>query len=652
MYHSISPDPEPGVPAYFRTNTSPVAFRRQMEHLVQRGYSSIDLPQMVEILQAGQPRTLKSVIITFDDGFRDFRTEALPILREYGLTATIFLPTAYIQSTTAFFQGKQCLTWSEVRELRRAGICFGSHTVKHPQLALLSWGEVEREVRDSKTELEQQLGEPVSAFAHPFAFPQVDRHYVRKLRTLLLEAGYSCCVTTEIGRVKPGADPLRCRRLPINSLDDPELFQAKLEGSYDWVALAQAASKRVRALFPRSVSGEGPRKRDPGHEPSELRRGRPTAETTSSMEQNRPRLTSPAIVPTVSVIIVSWNAKKYLSECLSSLTADVCCYPMEIIVVDNASSDGSAEAVQKDFPHVKLIRNSANLGFGAANNIGIAASSGNYLCLVNSDVKVLPNCISRLVNYCEKQSGVGMVGPRLTGRDGKLQRSCRGFPDLWNMLSRAAALDTLFPKLKMFTGYSLTHWPQEAIRPVDILTGCFWLVRRQALNQVGPLDASFFMYGEDMDWCKRFWSHGWQVVFVPDAEAIHYGGASSSNAPLRFYIEMKRADLQYWAKHHSRAATLSYFLISCCHQLLRVVGYSLASLLVPRKREQWQYNVRRSTVCLKVLSRQWFVLVRSDQAASLKPGWPAPAGCGSAVGKDPRRVRLFHPRGASNERVV
>ena len=120
---------------------------------------------------------------------------------------------------------------------------------------------------------------------------------------------------------------------------------------------------------------------------------------------------------------------------------------------------------------------------------------------------------------------VGMAGPRIFGGDGKLQRSCRGFPSVWNMLCRALALDSFFSKSRLFTGYSLRSWSQDCLRPVDILTGCFWLIRKDALPRVGLLDESFFMYGEDMDWCRRFWQCGWQVVFVPAAEAIHYGGA-------------------------------------------------------------------------------------------------------------------------------
>lgn len=313
--------------------------------------------------------------------------------------------------------------------------------------------------------------------------------------------------------------------------------------------------------------------------------------------------------PMVSVIIVSWNAREYLLQCLASLTPAVCRYPMEIIVVDNASSDGSAEAVASVFPQVHLLRNRANLGFARANNLGIAASTGRYVCLVNSDVKVLPECINRLVDYCEGHRTVGMVGPRIIGRDGKLQRSCRGFPGVWNMFCRALALDYFFPRSRWFGGFLLFHWPQDCLREVDMLTGCFWLVRRQALVQVGLLDERFFMYGEDMDWCKRFWLKGWQLVFVPSAEAIHYGGASSSNAPVRFYIERHRADLQYWDKHHSRLAVFCFYLICCLHLVLRTLGHSLAFVIKPRERATYASKVKRSVACLKwMLSdgiRQW-----------------------------------------------
>jgi GT2 family glycosyltransferase len=303
----------------------------------------------------------------------------------------------------------------------------------------------------------------------------------------------------------------------------------------------------------------------------------------------------------VSVVIVSWNARDYLVQCLASLSGEVCRYPMEIIVVDNASLDGSPECVENQFPHVRLVRNATNLGFARANNIGVSHCRGRYLCFINSDVKVLQDCITHLVEYCKQQPDVGMVGPRIFGGDGELQRSCRGAPTLWNMFCRSLALDTILPRMKVFTGYSLSHWPHDALRPVDILSGCFWLVRREAMAQVGLLDESFFMYAEDMDWCKRFWAAGWKVVFVPSAEAIHYGGASAANAPVRFFIEMQRADLQYWKKHHSRPAVAVYFLISCLHLMLRAIGYTFAMGFARERRAVYRHKIGRSVACLRCM---------------------------------------------------
>jgi GT2 family glycosyltransferase len=300
----------------------------------------------------------------------------------------------------------------------------------------------------------------------------------------------------------------------------------------------------------------------------------------------------------ISVIIVSWNAKAYLDRCLQTLHEHAPGYPMEVLVVDNDSSDGSPEMVAEKYPQVRLIPTGANLGFAKANNVGLRQSRGRYLALINSDVEVLADCIHRLVEYCEGRPEVGMVGPRVIGADGKLQRSCRGFPTVWNMFCRAFALDAIFPKRPWFTGYLLQHWSQECEREVDILSGCFWLARRQAVEQVGLLDESFFMYGEDMDWCKRFWLGGWKLVFVPSAQSIHYGGASSSNAPVRFYIEKQRADLQYWRKHHRWFAQQCYFMVSCLQHLLRITGYAVGLLFPAKDRKLKRMKVLRSIRCL------------------------------------------------------
>ena len=303
--------------------------------------------------------------------------------------------------------------------------------------------------------------------------------------------------------------------------------------------------------------------------------------------------------PTVSIVIVSWNATKYLQECLTSLFEARYPWPIEVIVVDNASSDDSSAMVEHIFPDVILIQNSDNLGFSKANNIGIRRATGKYIALVNSDVHVLKNCLEQLVLYLEADSSSGMVGPKIIGGDGKQQNSHRGFPRLWNMLCRALALDRLLPKVPLFSGYLLSSSSLDSPTPVEILSGCFLVVSRSALEDVGLLDEAFFIYGEDMDWCKRFWRADRRVVFVPAAEAIHYGGASSSNAPLRFFVEMQRADLQYWQKHHSRTSVTLYLVLSVLHHMVRILGHGVAAVTVAKESGSHLHRAKCSSVCLK-----------------------------------------------------
>ncbi len=303
----------------------------------------------------------------------------------------------------------------------------------------------------------------------------------------------------------------------------------------------------------------------------------------------------------ISVIIVSWNAKKYLEQCLQSIRSCSDASAAEIIVVDNASTDGSPEIVRERFSDVKLICNSDNLGFAKANNIGIGQSHGKYLFLINSDVVVYPNCFSSITNYMEAQPQIGLLGPRITGFDGKVQRSCMGYPSLWNLFCRAILLATLFPRFKVFNGYELSHWAHDEVKEVDVINGCFWTVRREAIEEIGLMDENFFMYAEDIDWCKRFNNAGWKVVYYPLVEALHYGGASSSNAPIRFYIEMQNANLRFWGKHYGSFSLGVYRCILLLHQSLRTLGYSMYYLLTSERKDANLYKIKRSIVSILAL---------------------------------------------------
>ncbi len=246
MYHSIADGDEAGVQGYYRTTTSPAVFAQHMQHLSDQGYRTINMSEAVKILRNGS-LAKKCAVVTFDDGYGDFYRHAFPALSRHQFSATVFLPTAYIGAQPIQFKGKDCLTWNEVRELRKHGICFGSHTVTHPQLSSLDASAVKSEILNSKQALEDNLGESVDSFAYPYAFPEEKVSFVRMLRETLVAAGYGQGVSTRIGRARPQEDCFFLRRLPMNSLDDIPLFQAKLQGGYDWLHRVQYASKFIRA---------------------------------------------------------------------------------------------------------------------------------------------------------------------------------------------------------------------------------------------------------------------------------------------------------------------------------------------------------------------------------------------------------------------
>jgi GT2 family glycosyltransferase len=273
----------------------------------------------------------------------------------------------------------------------------------------------------------------------------------------------------------------------------------------------------------------------------------------------------------------------------------------EVLVVDNASRDGTTKIIRQEFPWVKLIENETNLGFAKANNIGIRVASGEYLCLINPDVVVLPACIQHLLYFMEHNRSVGLVGPAMIGLDGTVQRSCMRFPSLWNCLCAALPLYHAFPRLAVFGGQEMHDCSWNRVQDVDILNGWFWLARRPALDQVGLLDERFFMYGEDMDWCTRFWQAGWRLVYYPLAKAIHYGGGSSEKDPIRFYIEMQRANLQYWQKHKRGFTQAAFLGVVAIHHLLRIAGYGLVYLASRTRSLEAAHKVRRSVACLRWL---------------------------------------------------
>ena len=299
------------------------------------------------------------------------------------------------------------------------------------------------------------------------------------------------------------------------------------------------------------------------------------------------------MAPDISVIIVSWNARDFLVGCLKSIQETMTDLRYEVIVVDNASSDGSPEAVLTGFPDVRLIQTGKNLGFSKGNNIGMTESRGRYYFLINSDVVLRPGCAQRLLAFMQKNPRTGLAGPRLFNGDGSYQPSCRKMPNLHRHIARA-----------LFVNSSLVDngYRQQASKRVEVLAGSFWVARREAVDVVGKLDEQFFFYGEDVDWCLRFGKAGWQINYVTDAEAIHYGGSSTSRDTARFSVQLHKAALQFWKKHYAPPAVGIYLAFAVIHNLLRLIIYLIVSI-VP-----WRFRVEANKKAkMHVETIRWFL---------------------------------------------
>ena len=221
----------------------------------------------------------------------------------------------------------------------------------------------------------------------------------------------------------------------------------------------------------------------------------------------------------LAIIIVSFNCREMLHACLEGIHA------WHVIVVDNASSDGTAEMVRAEFPEVRLIENRQNLGFAAACNQGIAACDHPFVLLLNPDTLVTEGALRGLLDVMETQPNLGACGPRILNSDGTPQASVRRFPTLRTLVYDELGLSSVFPKL--FKGYRLSSWPLETTREVDQLGGSCLMLRRAALDKIGVLDERFFMYFEEVDLCRRLWDAGWRVLYVYNITIIHAGGQSS-----------------------------------------------------------------------------------------------------------------------------
>ncbi len=309
--------------------------------------------------------------------------------------------------------------------------------------------------------------------------------------------------------------------------------------------------------------------------------------------------TSPERPPSVCVIIISYNTREMTLECLQTLKAGLEGLDATICVVDNASTDGSVAAIRGTFSDVKVIANSRNRGFGAANNRAMTDSSADYFLLLNSDAFPAADAIPKLIDYLRKNLEVAAVGPRLVNRDGSLQISCYRFPSPVRAWVENLWISAALPHHPVFGDYR--QWAHDTERDVDFVVGACMAVRRAAYQEIGGFDPRFFMYTEEADWQRRMHDAGWKVRFIPTATVTHYGGASGAGAPVTAKKQLFDSLDYYERKHHGLAGLISLRCAMALGCFLRAVLWT-ANSIRPAKRSMALSRARlHSWLCLRQL---------------------------------------------------
>jgi N-acetylglucosaminyl-diphospho-decaprenol L-rhamnosyltransferase len=250
-------------------------------------------------------------------------------------------------------------------------------------------------------------------------------------------------------------------------------------------------------------------------------------------------------VPDVSTVVVTYNALPWVEQALASVRET------ELVVVDHGSTDGTLDLVRDRFPEATVVEQD-NLGFGAGNNAGMRVASGRWYLLLNSDAWLQPGALDALVAFAEEHPDAAVVGPRLLNPDGTLQRSVRGFPTLWRIATEYLFLRKLAPRSRLLNAFYAGGFEHDEPRKAEFLMGSVLLVRPEAVEAVGGFDERYFMFSEETDWCYRFRQAGWTTWFFPGAEAVHVGGATTTQNWGPMFREQVRGHLRFLADHRGQ----------------------------------------------------------------------------------------------------
>jgi GT2 family glycosyltransferase len=283
----------------------------------------------------------------------------------------------------------------------------------------------------------------------------------------------------------------------------------------------------------------------------------------------------------VSVIIVNWNTRDILRDCLRSVFDQTCELAFEVVVIDNASSDGSAAMVKSEFPQVILIENQDNRGFAAANNQGIALAKGRYVLLLNPDTIVLDQAVQKTIKYADQHPDIGVVGCQVHVDAETIQRTCMMFPSVLNLVIQKSGLARFFPRSRLWAREQMGWWDRKSERDVDVVSGMYMLVRRAAIDQVGLMDEDYFIYAEETDWCYRFKKAGWRCVFAPVARIIHRdgGGKSTAQISVKMFVQQQKSILIFHKKNLGIGSWFAAKMIYLGSMLFRMSVFGPMSIL-------------------------------------------------------------------------
>jgi len=293
----------------------------------------------------------------------------------------------------------------------------------------------------------------------------------------------------------------------------------------------------------------------------------------------------------LSIVVVSYNTLEMTRECLASVVDNRAGLTVEVVVVDNNSEDGSAAMIKKVFPDILLIENPENRGFASANNQGFALCGGKYILLLNSDTVVLDGVLRASVDYLQHNSRAGAMGCQVLNPDRTIQHTCSGYPTLVRLLIMTLALDRI-PGLSFLDRYLMRAWRRDDEREVEVVSGCYLMVRRELLETVGSFDERFFFFAEETDWCRRIREAGWKVVFSPVGRIIHHGGGSVKKLNYRRDVLLTAATVRLHRKYGGLFAGMFAYMILMFFNLTRAGAWSIFALVHPPSQPRARHFIK------------------------------------------------------------